>query len=181
MDGHPEFQLSHIGMGEVKNDFVLKYKYDYGRKEFVESLYMTNGEGTVGSVNTNITASNLDVTTLTPSADATGLTALKTLCADSYTEIGSTNTLEFEAWAIRDEATATKLLQFYIERLTKLRAIIDFPADESMLEHEVGDIINVRHDRLYDRYGTGTTVNKKWEIIRTVHNLDRHFFTITCI
>jgi len=109
------------------------------------------------------------------------LTVLETLCADSYAETGTTNTWEFNAWAIRDEATATKLLQYYIERLSVLRATIQFPADENIMEHDVADVINVRHDRLLDRYGTGTMRGKKWEILRMSHDLDRHFVTVRCI
>ena len=52
--------IARVSMDDVYNDFVLKYKKNYASGEYAELLYMTNGAGTVGNVETNIDESNLD-------------------------------------------------------------------------------------------------------------------------
>jgi len=174
--GVEDFEMHKMGMDEVKNDFVLHYKKNYATGEFEETLYITNGSGAEASVETNINASYLE-----NNQDLTKTGNLKQLCADSYNEIGTTNTWEYDAWAIRDEATATKLLQHYVERLTKNRWICRFTSGLNALAVELGDFVNVRHDRIQDIFGTPTMNVKAWEVIRVEHDLNSHNITFEVI
>ena len=166
-------KIDRVSMDEVYNDFVLKYKKNYASGEYAELVYMTNGAGTAGSVETNIDESNLE--------NSQTLDALKTLCADNYTLYGATRTLTFEAWAIRDAATATKLLQYLIERTTERRYMVTLTTKMTATGHELGDFINIRDARVIDLFGTATAYIKKWEIIEKRTDLDNCEITITAV
>ena len=164
-----DFKIEHMGMDEVKNDFTLHYQFDEGRDDFTQTLYMTNGSGSTANTATNMTEGSLERNQT--------LTVLQRKCADSFNDVNTTNKWEFDATLIRDDATANKLLQHYIERLTKNRMLCTFTVGLSGLAHEVGDFINIRHDRLKDLIGTATMNTKKWEIQEI--NTSLSDFTIT--
>ncbi|MDD5353032.1 MAG: hypothetical protein PHS93_07735 [Candidatus Omnitrophica bacterium] len=166
--------IDRTSMDQVYNDFALKYKQNYATGEYEGVLYMTNGAGTVGSCTTNMTEAYLE--------SSQTLTALKTLCAASYTKYGSTTrTLEFEASCIRTEATANKLLQYLIERTTDRHYTVTLTTNFTAIAHELGDFINVQDPRLNDLFGTATAERKKWEIIKIEQNLDECTISITAI
>jgi len=162
-----------VPIDEVYNDFTLEYKVNYATGDTEEVLYMTHGDGVAGSVETNMTEAYLE--------NSQTLTALKTLCADSYNNIITTNTFVFKATAIRDEATANKLLQYLIERTTKRRWMVDLTTWQNALGVELGDYINVRNNRLDDLFTTAEMNRKKWEVIRRIDNLDNHQISLTAI
>ena len=166
---YPEsFRIERMGLDEVYNDFVLHYRKNYASGEYEGLLYITNGAGVSASVDSNISAGYLENgQTLTGRE-----TSLDKLCANSYNAIQTTNTWEYEADCIRDEQTATKLLQYYVERLTKRRMIVSFTTAMTALGVELGDFINVRHHRLVDLIGTPTMNYKRWEVIGISYNLD---------
>lgn len=166
---YPEsFTIDRMGLDEVYNDFVLHYRKNYASGDYEGLLYITNGAGVSESVETNIQAGYLENgQTLTGRE-----TSLDKLCAQSYNAIQTTNTWEFDADCIRDEATATKLLQYYIERLTKRRMIVRFTTAMTALGVELGDFINIRHHRLVDLIGTPAMNYKRWEVIGIRYNLD---------
>jgi len=166
-------KIDRVSMDEVYNDFVLKYRKNYASNEYAEMLYMTNGAGTAGSVETNISESDLE--------NSQTLDTLKSLCADNYTLYGATRTLTFEAWAIRDTATATKLLQYLIERTSERRYKVTLTTKMTAIGHELGDFINIRDARVVDLFGTATAYIKKWEIVEINQNLDNCEITITAV
>jgi hypothetical protein len=172
---NPIFDISieRVGLDEVKNDFVLKYKKNYASNDYLGTLYMTNGLGTAGSVATNMTEAYLE--------NSQTLTVLKTYTSDSYTKYGTTNTLEFEADCIRDEATANKLLQYLIERMWKRRYIVTVTTKFNAIGLELGDFVNIRDDRINDLFGETTAALKKWEIIRKQVDLNNMKITFTTI
>ena len=173
---HDSFGLFKMNIDEVKNDFILNYRKNYLSGEFERSLYITNGVGTVGNVTTNINAANL-----ANSHTITGESGLKQLCADSYNNILTTNTWILGSKYIRDDATATKLLQYYIERLTKRRWKVRFVTWENALGVELGDFINVRHTRINNVFETAWMQYQKWEVYKIVYNLDNHQILIEAI
>ncbi len=172
---NPIFDISidRVGLDDVKNDFVLKYKKNYASNDYLGTLYMTNGLGTAGNVETNMTLGYLE--------NGQTLTVLKGYCADSYTKYQTTNTLEFEADCIRDEATANKLLQYLIERMWKRRYIVTVTTKMNAVGHELGDFINIRDTRINDLFGETTASLKKWEIIRREVDLNNMKITFTTI
>jgi len=172
---NPIFELSIIrtGLDEVKNDFVLKYKKNYATGDYLETLYMTNGLGVIGNAETNITEGYLE--------NSQTLTALKTMCATSYLYYQTTNTLEFEADLIRDEATATMLIQYLIERMWKRRYISVIRTKMNAVGFELGDFMNIRHNRTYELFGTATAELKKWEIINRSLELNSQSINLTGI
>lgn len=174
--GVTQFEMFKMGMDETKNDFILHYKKNNATGDYLENLYITNGAGTEGSVNTNITAASLE-----NDQDLTNTGNLKQLTSDCYNDISTTNTWEYEAWAVRDSATANKLLQHFIERLTKNRWKIKFSTGLNAIGIELGDFICVKHHRLQDIFGVPTERIKKWEVIRINHNLDAHNITFEAI
>lgn len=157
-------EISRISIDSVYNDFVFKYRRNYASNEFAEILYMTNGAGVAGSAETNLLEADLEASQT--------LTALKALCANSYTTYGSTRTLTIEASMIRDRATAAKCLQYFIERTTVRRYLVTVKTLFNAVGHELGDFINVRDNRVYDLFGTATGNMKRWEIIKKSTDMD---------
>ncbi|MCK5603902.1 hypothetical protein KAR91_18590, partial [Candidatus Pacearchaeota archaeon] len=162
--------LIQIPIDDVKNDFVLKYRMNYATGEFADALYMTNGGGVSGSVSTNLTEGNLE--------NDQSLTELKKLCADSFNEIHSTNTLVIEAWAIRDEATAMKLLQAYIEWFTVRRYLCEFRTKRNAIQWELSDFFNLRTQDIIDQRSDERTERGKWKIIEISPTLMKMEWTI---
>ena len=153
-----------MDIDKVYNNFELKYRYNYATKEYNEVLFMDNGSGTVGSVTTNMTEGSFE--------NSQTLAELKFYTSNSYNELDSTtNTLGFEAWAIRDEATANKLLQALIEWHTRRRWVLEFEANFSAILFELGDFVNVRNDEIEDQIGTASMEVKKWKLIELSPNL----------
>lgn len=165
--------LSRVSIDEVYNDFVLKYRKNYATGEYQEVLTMTNGLGVIADSDTNMTEAYLE--------NSQTLTALKQLCVDSYNQFKTTNTLEFQVSYIRDAATANKLLQYLIERMTARRYIANFTTRTTAIAHELGDFINIRDSRINDLFGETTAELKKWEIIRYNFNLDTQEIEIEAI
>ncbi len=162
----PEVRL--MEMADVKNDFVVKYKKNYATGDY-------------GAVLTcNKDAETLDDTILT----ALGTTAatLTGLCTACYNRLDKAiQTLEVEAWAIRDETTATALMVHLINWFSKRRYIIEFTAGITAIEWELGDFINVRDDRIEDLFGIAVMNRKKWEIISLNPQLNDSTYRIEAI
>ena len=167
------FEMTCIGTDKVMNDFVLHYFLNIFSGNYERELHITNGAGVTGDVDTNITEASLE--------NSQTLDVLKELVTDSYNEIAATNTWEYEAWAIYDDATANKLIQYYIERLTKNRWIASFSTSLNALAVELGDYINIRHHRVTEVLGTPTSLVQKWEVIKISHDLDSQQITIEAI
>ncbi len=157
--------ISKRAMNDVKNDFVLKYKKNLATGEYTEVL-------TCDKDGTNVNDAHLSGTTGA---------ALEALCQESYDLIGSVNTLEIECEFIRDEATAARTLQHLVEWFAKRRYILSFLADIDATAFELGDVINVRDDRIYDLFGTAVTNRKKWMIQKLDPDLNRFQFRIEAI
>ena len=153
--GSPDVFTKHglLGLGDILltdvgdcyNNFVIKYKINYATKEYEKMVYMYQ-DGT-----NNITASYLDGTTIGN---------LQSLIAASPA-LNETK-FELEMDLVRDDATATKVLQRYIEAYYKRRWTIRFKAWWSAVTHDVGDVINVRHPTINTMFADYAT--KKWEI-----------------
>lgn len=168
-----DLEITQIGIDEVINDFVLKYRKNYATGEYLETLYMTNGLGVVGDVETNLSDSNLE--------ESQTVAALSALCASSYSKYETTNTLEFEADLIRDETTASMLLQYLIERMWKRRYMVTVTTLDTGARIEEGDFINIRDTRINDLFGETTAYLKKWEIIRKTIDLNNMRYTFETI
>lgn len=151
------YTMKSIDIDYVYNDFVLKYALNYAINDYTEVLYMTNGAGVSGSVETNMTDADFE--------NSQTLTNLKYYTSNSYNSILTTNTLIFEAWAIREEATAKKLLQHLIEWHTKRRWIVRVTTGLNALGCAIGDFINIRFDDIEYLFGTATMNVKKWKVI----------------
>ena len=156
-----------VDADKVYNDFVIKYRKNYATGDYAAVLTC------------NKDAENLDETIL--AALGTTGAELVTLCDDCYDRTLKVNTLEIEAWAIRDEATATALMQHIVQWYTKTRIIIEFTAGISALEFEPGDFINVRDARIEDLYGTAVMNVKKWMIQKHDPDLNNQTFHIEAI
>lgn len=168
-----DLQINRTGLDEVKNDFVLKYRKNYATGEYLETLYMTNGLGIVGDVETNLSDSYLE--------NSQTVAALSALCASSYAQYQTTNTLEFEADCIRDIATASKLLQYLIERMWKRRYMPTVTTLDTGVRIEEGDFVNIRDTRINDLFGETTANLKKWEVLRKIIGLNNMHFTFETI
>jgi hypothetical protein len=144
-------KLTRMELDDVKNDFILKYKKNYATGEYSEVLRVNKDE------------ENLDET-ICAALGTTGA-AQTALCVTSYAAVKTVNTLTIEAWAIRDETTATALMIHLIDRLSVRRWKLEFTAGPSAVQHEEGDFINVQDDLITQQFGTATMLRKKWEII----------------
>ncbi len=164
------FNMDQWTLDETYNDFILRYKKNYGSGDYDGVLYMGNGGGVQGSVTTNISSGYLATSTAFPTA-ASVLSELKYLTSGCYSDINTTNTLVFEAWAIRDEATATKLLQKLIEWHSRRRFYVEIETGLNAVGFELGDFINVRCDDIEDQFGTAFMEVKKWKIVEMATNL----------
>jgi hypothetical protein len=156
-------QLSKMKISEVKNDFILNYSYNYGSKQFAKTLQV-NKDG-----------NNLDnaiCVTLGTTAAAQG-----TLCSDSYTAVGTVNSFSYDAWAIRDDATATALIIHLIDRLSVMRWLLEWQAGPSANVLEEGDFVNVRCDLAETVFGTAPMNAKKWMLLDI--NSDPHTHDVT--
>jgi hypothetical protein len=151
------FTLRQQGIDDVSNDFVLRYKLNHATGEYTETLYMTNGDGDVEDVEHNLTAGYL--------TGGRTVAELAAMCAASRELVQTTNTLTFEADAIRDEQTATRLLQRLIEWHTPRRREVGFTTWLNGLCWEEGDLVNIRLQPVYDLFGDALAERKKWRII----------------
>ncbi len=169
--------LDQVPIENVYNSFELKFRKNYATDGYQEVLTMDNGSGVVGAISTTLVAG--DEASMENSQTIAGL---KALCAASYTDIGSiTRKLIFEADYIRDRATAVKLFQHLIECYTPRRYIVEFTTKENALWVEFGDIINVRHSRIFERFGTPTGYRKKWAVYKIGHKLNSCDMTFKAI
>jgi hypothetical protein len=153
-------------MSEVYNDFTLHYKLNYAANQYAEVL-------TCNSTATSLLDANLEG----------GQTAanLITLCSESLTSVKTTNTDEYNAWAVRDLATASKLLQYRIERKTKRRYYVEMTAVDTAIRFIPGDFVNIRTDRIYELFGNAVTERKKWEILEVNYVASNSTVKIKCI
>jgi hypothetical protein len=157
--------ITRMDMADCKNDFVIKYKQNYATGDFAEVL-TCNKDGN------NLTDAYL--------TDYTA-TELQALCTASETALLTRNTLTVEAYALRDESTANRLMEHLVVWLSKRRYIIRFMAGISALIFEPGDFINVRDDRIYDLFGTAVTERKKWMCSKINPRLDNCTIDIEAI
>ncbi len=165
--------IRRINIDRVYNDFKLRYRKNYASGEYSGLLYMDNGSGVAASVATNIDEANLE--------NGQTLDALKELAAASYTAYGATRSITFDADCIRDEATATMLLQYLIERTTMRRYEVSVKTLFTAVGHELGDIINIRDSRLNDLFGEARILVKKWEITDIETVMDTCEIDITAV
>ncbi len=168
---HPlySFNLSRMMVDETYNDFVLKYRQNYATGDYDSVLTFGNGLGVAATVitDTNIDSDYLKTSTPLFSTAALALQELADLTSSCYTDlVDTTNTLVFEAWAIRDEQTATRLLQKLIEWHSRRRFKITLTTGLNAIAFELGDFINVRTDDIEDQFGTAFMYCKKWKIIK---------------
>ena len=158
------FKITQVELNNIYNDYKLKYSYNYGSNNYNEVLFMDNGLGDNTAVDTNIASGNL--------SSSSTLAKLKIFTSDSYTELNNrTYSYLYEAWAINDEATATKLLQALIEWHSRRRYIVEFDTYFSAIAFEEADFINIRTPDIEDTFGTATMNSKKWKIIEYSPNL----------
>ncbi len=165
---HPmmsDLEIEVIGLDEVKNDFVVKYKKNMASNEFEGAL-------TCDKDSTNVSDGDLSGTTGA---------ALVALCDASYDRVLTVNTEEVEAWAIRVEATAARLLQHLVEWKYQRRYRVRFTAAMSALECEFGDFYTVSHDRLDDLFGEAEAARKKWMVIGKDVDLNRDVIELEMI
>ena len=158
---------------DVKNDFVVKYHKNAATGEYTKALYMTNGEGNYVNAETNMNETYLE-------NDQT-LAELKKKCADSYNEIHTTNTLEFEAWGINDDETANKLLQALIEWYSVRRWIAEFTTLRNAMNWALGDFKNIRFPDVYTQLGDERAERMKWKLIEIDPDLMRWQWFIKAI
>ena len=150
-----------IGMDEVKNDFVVRYKKNMASDEYEGALTCDkdgceNEAGFAGVTGADLTA----------------------LCEASYERVRTVNTEETEAWGIRDRATAARLLQHLVEWKSRRRYRVEFTAGMSALECEFGDFYSIRHERLDDLFGVEQARRKKWMVVGKDVNLDGDTITL---
>lgn len=157
------FEVRPVNLNEIRNDFKLYYNNNYASGEYEGYLYIDHGDGDADDVSTNIDEANLDGGRLLD-----GAAGLKEMTARCYNNIRSTNTMVIECPAIRDEATATKLLQHEVERRTRELREASFETYMTAVAHEIGDPINIRHSRLTEDnlLGEAEMNAAKWEIKR---------------
>jgi hypothetical protein len=145
--------------------FVLKYRQNYATGDYAAVLTCDKD------------AENLDDTKL---SGTTG-TTLVALCSAAYSRSGKVNTLEFECPYIRDETTATLLMQHLIEWYSVRRYTLEFTAGISALCFVEGDFINVRTDTIENLFGTAVMNRKKWLVKRRSVSLNDMTITFTAI
>jgi hypothetical protein len=165
---HPiySFNLSPISIDETYTSFVLKYNQNYATNNYDSILTIDDGGGVSASVSTNITSSYLVTYSAPYSTAALALGQLKDLTSSCYTAINKSNTLTFEAWAIHDESTATKLLQRLVRWHARRRFRITLTTGLNAVGFELGDFINVRTDDIEDQFGIAFMNCKKWKITK---------------
>jgi hypothetical protein len=152
---------------EVKNDIIINYCMNYATGEYSKVLRVNKDE------------ENIDET-ICIALGTTGA-ALKQLCIDSYAAVQTVNALEIDAWAIRDDTTATALIKHLVEQLSVRRWNIEFTAGPSAVLFEESDFINVRDGLIADRFGTAAMNVKKWEILGYDTDPISHDVTIRAI
>ena len=167
-------------MDKAYNSFVLKYAQNYATGDYGKVLYIDNGSGVAASVSHNITASYL-ATYTGFSTTALALTELKRLTAACYNGINTTNEYVFEAWAIRDDQTATRLLQRLVWWYTRRRFVITLTTGLNAVAFELGDMINIRTDDVEDQFGTAFMEKKKWMITHMSTDITNCKITIEAI
>ena len=163
------YRIDIVDIDKVYNDYTVKYNLRYGDYNYIKTVYMNHGDGDDSKVSTNISSGNLE--------SSSTLAELKLYTSGAYTALNNKiNILVYEAWAIRQEATATKFLQSLIEWYSRRRYIIEFDTYFSAIAFEEADFINIRTPDIEDTFGTATMNTKKWKIIEYSPNLGN--FTI---
>jgi hypothetical protein len=152
-------------LDEMKNDFVFRYRLNHATGEY-------------GAVIT----CNKDGTTLSD-GDLSGVTGaeLVALCQAAYDETGSVETLEVEAWAVRDDATAAQTVQHLVQRLATMPWEITFEAGPSANVFEEADFVNIRCGVVQNRLGIAQMRKQKWEIIGHEPDVKGHDVGITAV
>ncbi len=168
--------IEPINQKEIKNDFKLYYNYNHQSEEYEKVIFITNGKGIVGNVETNINEAFLDNG---QTLDDTG--GLKDLVSNSYLKLGRTNRITINARSIRDDATAVKSLQYQIEQRTIERSIAEFVTMISAIGHERGDLINVRGARILDVMSSAQMKRQQWIIKRINLDTDNHVIKLRAL
>ncbi len=163
------YRIDIMDIDKVFNDYTVKYNLRYGDHKYIKTVYMDHGDGTDTKVSTNIDSDNLE--------SSSTLAELKLYTSGAYTALNNKiNILVYEAWAIRQKATAIKFLQSLIEWHSRRRYIVEFDTYFSAIAFEEADFINIRTPDIEDTFGTATMNSKKWKIIEYSPNLGN--FTI---
>jgi len=151
------FETGLIEKDQLYNDFTLRYRPHGATGEYQRTIYITHGSGVAGNVETNLVDADLE--------NGQTVAGLSALTAGSYTKYGSVERkIVIDAPAIRDTATASRLLQYHVERQTWRPRWVRLGTKFSAIGHEPGDFVNVRDNRLEPLYGTAVMRLKKWEI-----------------
>ena len=169
--------LDRVKSSEMSNSFILRYKKNYATGNYDGVLFIDNGEGDTDDADTNLVAGDEAYM-----ADSQTIAGLKAITAASYTDNNNTtNQLVFEADYIRSRETAVKFLQHLVESFAPRRRVVQFDTKENGMWVEFGDVINIRHRRLYDELGLVAPDRMKWYPYSIRHNLSRGTITIKAI
>lgn len=150
--------------GEPRNNFKLRYKYNYATNQYEGLLYINHGGGVAANVD-----SNIDVNNLEDGMTLTGTGGLKDLTSSCYNRILTVKTKIIECPYIRDEATATKELQHEVIMHATDRHIAKFRTYDNAILHELWDYINIRHRRLLTFMDQARMEQQKWRVLRIQH------------
>lgn len=110
--GNPKVELSFTPLSDLYTSFRLLYNYDYGKGDYVRSLYV-DYKG--------------------------GQSDLRDLCRSAERNYKAKQLFTYEAGFIYDKNTATYLLEKLVSKHTKQRAIVDWYAPAEYIKYSVGD------------------------------------------
>ncbi len=128
-DNSSTLERSLTRLENVYNDFELLYQVNYANNEHQKRLYC-NAAGKSSGI-----ASGYD-----------------TKCANSVTKYGFTQKLTFKADWVRDDTTATALIQFLVDWFTNRREIVTFKASLALCNLELGDVCTINNTFVNDTY-----------------------------
>ncbi len=164
------FKVRPMKIGEVKNNFHLHYKYNPASREYEGYLFIGHGDGDQDEVETNLNVLNLE-----NGMTLDGVGGLKEMTANCHNRIKATNTMDIRCPFVTDIVTATRIMQFHVETRAVMRWIVEIGNDPGTgILHEIGDYINVRHQRMLTPFSQSEMLSAKWRIIFKRHDQDRH-------
>lgn len=132
--GKPTFKIKRGKIGEVFNEFYLRYKINYATGEPEKVLFVKSPEqGTWDASYSNL---------------ASGAEDAWNKCHAVYTNFVQKNVWDYTAEWIRDDATAELALEFFINLLTRRPLIVSHESGLKMLGVELLDECKHSHDIL---------------------------------
>jgi len=161
---------------EPRNNFKLRYHYNYASNQYEGLLYINHGGGVLANVDTNI-----DEDYLENGMTLAGVGGLKDMTSNCYNRILTVNTRIIECPLIREEETATKVMQYYVTMHTADRHIAKFRTYDNALLLELWDYINIRHRRLLTFMDQARMEQQKWRVLRIQHTQQAAKIGITAI